>query len=98
MTLISREDDSILMRHSTCRVAFSTVDPLNPTTFCYVALVKDTELALCHVFRAKTVRLAWVFLTHKDLDDRLDPAGKQPNDPSTHSSVLYGVAGLTRSN
>lgn len=59
MTLISRPDESIIMRHSTCRVAFSTVDPANPTTFCYVALVKDTELALCHVFRAKTAKQAY---------------------------------------
>ena len=59
MTLINRDDDSVIMRHSTCRVAFSTVDPVCPTTFCYVALVKDTDMALCHVFRSKTAKQAY---------------------------------------
>eukprot|EP00039_Didymoeca_costata_P006783 m.93205 g.93205 ORF g.93205 m.93205 type:complete len:332 (+) comp13389_c0_seq1:176-1171(+) len=55
MTLTSAENNpKIIMRHSTCRVAFSTVDPNNPSWFCYVALVKGSDIALCHTFLCKS--------------------------------------------
>mmetsp|Transcript_11805 Transcript_11805/g.35543 ORF Transcript_11805/g.35543 Transcript_11805/m.35543 type:complete len:358 (-) Transcript_11805:1437-2510(-) len=54
--LILRSGDGgrVVMRHSTTRVAYSTVDAACPKTFCYVAVVKGTELALCHVFNCKS--------------------------------------------
>lgn len=52
-----QDDSKIIMRHSTCRVAFSTVDPESPSLFCYVALVKGSKIALCHVFYCKTSRI-----------------------------------------
>lgn len=60
MTLFSAQDSGkVIMRHSTARVAFSTVVPQSPTTFCYVALVKGTKLALCHVFQVKTAKYGY---------------------------------------
>jgi len=44
----------IVMRHSTTRIAYSTVDTAKPKVFAYVAMVKNTKLALCHVFSCKS--------------------------------------------
>ena len=47
------------MRHSTTRIAYSTVDPEHPKLFAYVAVVKGTKLALCHVFSTKSAKQAY---------------------------------------
>lgn len=62
MTMIGRTEDDeglVIMRHSTSRVAFSTVDHADPTLFCYVALIKGSQIALCHIFRAKKPRVGY---------------------------------------
>lgn len=46
----------ITMRHSTTRIAYSTVDVQKPKVFAYVAVVKNTNLALCHVFSTKSAK------------------------------------------
>ena len=38
------------------RIAYSTVDIQKPKVFAYVAVVKNTELALCHVFSCKSAK------------------------------------------
>ena len=56
ITLLSAdkgEVGSVIMRHSTSRVAFSTVDNKDPTLFCYIGLVKGTSVALSHIFQCK---------------------------------------------
>lgn len=82
ISLSSHDGSKVIMRHSTTRIAYSTVDTERPKTFAYgslyplciwigqhfwlvdsqslsffiysyVAVVKDTKLALCHVFSCK---------------------------------------------
>eukprot|EP00039_Didymoeca_costata_P019332 m.337100 g.337100 ORF g.337100 m.337100 type:complete len:384 (+) comp18046_c0_seq1:134-1285(+) len=43
-----------IMRHSTTRIAYSTVDVDKPKLFAYVAMVKDSRLTLCHIFKCLT--------------------------------------------
>eukprot|EP00038_Savillea_parva_P026361 m.53498 g.53498 ORF g.53498 m.53498 type:complete len:283 (-) comp7461_c0_seq4:746-1594(-) len=45
---------TMVMRQSTTRVAYSTVDSARPKTFSYVAVVKGTKMALCHVFNCRS--------------------------------------------
>eukprot|EP00035_Acanthoeca_spectabilis_P020503 m.433259 g.433259 ORF g.433259 m.433259 type:complete len:372 (+) comp17552_c0_seq1:43-1158(+) len=54
IVLRTKDGGSVVMRHSTTRVAYSTVDNDRPRTFAYVAVVKGTELALCHVFNTRS--------------------------------------------
>jgi hypothetical protein len=54
LVLRTGDGSTVIMRHSTTRVAYSTVDPARPKTFAYVAVVKGTNLALCHVFNTKS--------------------------------------------
>ena len=52
--LLSLDGKQTIMRHSTTRIAYSTVDAENPKLFSYVGMVKDTQLTLCHIFKCKT--------------------------------------------
>lgn len=54
IALFAGDGSQVVMRHSTTRVAYSTVDAEHPKTFAYVAVVKGTNLALCHVFNTKS--------------------------------------------
>jgi hypothetical protein len=54
IALYAGDGSKVVMRHSTTRVAYSTVDAQHPKTFAYVAVVKGTNLALCHVFNTKS--------------------------------------------
>lgn len=56
ITLLTIEGAKTVMRHSTTRIAYSTVDTEKPKIFAYVAVVKNTDLALCHVFRCKNAK------------------------------------------
>ena len=38
-------------------VAYSTVDHEHPTTFCYVALPRNSKISLCHVFSTKSAKM-----------------------------------------
>jgi hypothetical protein len=58
MTL-KRPNNDIVMRHSTCRVAYSTVDHEHPNLFCYVALPRKSKIALCHVFHTKSAKMSY---------------------------------------
>jgi len=59
MTLTRGETHEVIMRHSTSRVAYSTVDHEHPTTFCYVALPRNSKISLCHVFSTKSAKMSY---------------------------------------
>lgn len=54
LQLTSLDGQRTVMRHSTTRIAYSTVDAENPKLFSYVAMVKDSRLTLCHIFKCAT--------------------------------------------
>jgi len=54
--LKSLDGKKVIMRHSTTRIAYSTVDAENPKLFGYVGMVKDTNLTLCHIFKCKNAK------------------------------------------
>lgn len=56
---LTRGHSEILMRHSTSRIAYSTVDTSDPKLFCYVALPRSSKIALCHVFRTKSAKKSY---------------------------------------
>eukprot|EP00051_Salpingoeca_urceolata_P013509 m.169669 g.169669 ORF g.169669 m.169669 type:complete len:326 (+) comp17810_c7_seq2:2101-3078(+) len=59
VTLSSLDDKQTIMRHSTSRIAYSTVDSDQPKLFCYVALPKTQATPLCHVFYTKSPRQSY---------------------------------------
>ena len=54
------DDDFAALAKARCadptRIAYSTVDTDRPKTFAYVAVVKGSKLALCHVFSCKSAK------------------------------------------
>lgn len=50
ITLATESGSEVIMRHSTSRIAYSTVDNSNKRLFCYVALSRRSPIPLCHVF------------------------------------------------
>ena len=62
----------ILMRHSTSRIAYSTVDTSDPKLFCYVALPRSSKIALCHVFRTKSAKKVGVCVCVCEGQERFD--------------------------
>eukprot|EP00045_Choanoeca_perplexa_P012179 m.131891 g.131891 ORF g.131891 m.131891 type:complete len:327 (-) comp15916_c0_seq3:58-1038(-) len=57
--VLKRESDEVIMRHSTCRIAYSTVDHAFPNTFAYVALPRKSDIALCHVFHTRSPKMSY---------------------------------------
>ena len=51
---LSTPEGKVIMRHSTTRIAYSTVDVDDSKLFAYVAMVKGTQLTLAHIFKCKT--------------------------------------------
>eukprot|EP00050_Salpingoeca_kvevrii_P012989 m.26185 g.26185 ORF g.26185 m.26185 type:complete len:368 (+) comp4555_c0_seq1:343-1446(+) len=58
ITLTSAEGE-VVMRHSTSRIAYSTVDHDHARLFCYVALPKTASTPLCHVFWTKSPKKSY---------------------------------------
>ncbi|EGD73900.1 hypothetical protein PTSG_05595 [Salpingoeca rosetta] len=56
---LQRGHSEVLMRHSTSRIAYSTVDTTDPKLFCYVALPRSSKIALCHVFATKSAKKSY---------------------------------------
>jgi len=54
ITLRTLDGSKTILRHSTTRIAYSTVDVENAKLFGYVAMVKGSKLCLCHIFKTKT--------------------------------------------
>ena len=52
--MLTLDGKKTIMRHSTTRIAYSTVDADNAKLFSYVGMVKGTQLTLCHIFKCKT--------------------------------------------
>eukprot|EP01147_Barroeca_monosierra_P003289 gene3289-5979_t len=57
--VLTRAHHEILMRHSTSRIAYSTVDQTNSKLFCYVALPRNAKIALCHTFLTKSAKKSY---------------------------------------
>eukprot|EP00730_Choanoeca_flexa_P000270 TRINITY_DN10123_c0_g1_i5.p1 TRINITY_DN10123_c0_g1~~TRINITY_DN10123_c0_g1_i5.p1 ORF type:complete len:315 (+),score=56.67 TRINITY_DN10123_c0_g1_i5:1120-2064(+) len=57
--LLERANNQVIMRHSTCRIAYSTVDHSEPCHFAYVALPRKSNIALCHVFKTKNPKMSY---------------------------------------
>lgn len=59
VTLTKEEDQEVVMRHATSRIAYSTVDHKHPQLFAYVALPKSSKMSLCHVFDTKSAKKSY---------------------------------------
>eukprot|EP00049_Salpingoeca_infusionum_P005776 m.96690 g.96690 ORF g.96690 m.96690 type:complete len:324 (+) comp13081_c0_seq1:101-1072(+) len=59
VSLTRHDNHELIMRHSTTRIAYSTVDHQNPKLFCYVALPKSSDISVCHVFQTKGAKMSY---------------------------------------
>eukprot|EP00043_Microstomoeca_roanoka_P003363 m.43388 g.43388 ORF g.43388 m.43388 type:complete len:348 (+) comp12031_c0_seq1:231-1274(+) len=57
--ILTRPNSEVVMRHSTSRIAYSTVDTADAKYFCYVALPRHSKIALCHVFATKSAKMSY---------------------------------------
>ena len=54
VSLCRVSDNTVVMRHGTSRIAYSTVDPSAQRYFAYVALPREAKKSLCYVFDTKS--------------------------------------------
>lgn len=59
MMLASADNTHVVMRHSTSRIAYSTVDTANKRLFGYVALSRRSPTPLIHVFITQSPRMSF---------------------------------------